>query len=241
MTPDPELTPAGRHHELAGELAVVSSVLLASGSVGETLHQIAALATVVVDDCRAAALCTPSHRQPDAAASALARTLDELQHSLNEGPCHDAREGADDVFTDDFAAETRWPQFAPLAVEAGVRSAVAYRLHSGGDTLGALALYAVSPTAFPTASRAVGAIFAAHAALALLTSRSQASDRDKVDHLQTALGTREIIGQAQGILMEREKITADQAFTLLRRASQALNIKLRDVAQELVDTGTVPE
>ncbi len=76
--------------------------------------------------------------------------------------------------------------------------------------------------------------------MALSVAQNQASERGRSSNLQTALLSREIIGQAQGILMERERITADQAFDLLRRSSQHLNLKLRDVAQELVDTGAVP-
>ena len=115
-----------------------------------------------------------------------------------------------------------------------------YRLFAGSETLGALQLYARLPAAFNATDRAQGLIFAAHAGIALGVARAQATERGRTDHLQTALVSREIIGQAQGILMERERITAEQAFDLLRRSSQHLNRRLRDVAQELVDTGTVP-
>ncbi len=115
-----------------------------------------------------------------------------------------------------------------------------YRLFAGSETLGALQLYARLPAAFNATDRAQGLIFAAHAGMALGVARAQATERGRTDHLQTALVSREIIGQAQGILMERERITAEQAFDLLRRSSQHLNRRLRDVAQELVDTGTVP-
>ena len=76
---------------------------------------------------------------------------------------------------------------------------------------------------------------------ALDQAQQRASERERSDNLQSALGSREIIGQAQGILMEREKITAEQAFNLLRQSSQHLNRKLRDVAQDLVDTGETPD
>jgi GAF domain-containing protein len=228
-------------HEVARDLAAISGVLLGSDTVVETLQRIASLAAAAVDSCDTAALCTDLHPPLDAAASPLARTLDDLQHSLAEGPCHDARGGADDVFTDDFSLETRWSTFAPLAVAAGVRSAVAYRLTAGGETQGALTLYAEQPAAFSAADRAVGAIFAAHASIALSRARSHDEDHEQIANLQTALRTRELIGQAQGILMERERITAEAAFTLLRKASQRLDTKLRDIAQELIDTGTVQE
>jgi len=238
---DQHLMAGDPQHALARELAVVSGVLLTADTLADTLQLIASLAAVAVDGCHAAALCTDLNSPPDGTTSRLARTLDELQHSLGEGPCHDARGGANDVFTDDFALEARWPTFAPLAVAAGVRSAVAYQLNSRGETHGALALYAEEPAAFTAPGRAVGAIFAAHAALALSKALARDGDRGEIGHLHSALRTREVIGQAQGILMERERMTADEAFTLLRRASQRLNVKLRDIAQELVDTGTVQE
>jgi len=148
--------------------------------------------------------------------------------------------GLDSVYVDDLTDSPTWPRFGPLAAQAGLRSALAYRLFAGPETLGALLMYARLPGAFNATDRAQGLIFATHASMALSVARSQATERGRTTNLQTALLSREIIGQAQGILMERERITADQAFDLLRRSSQHLNLKLRDVAQELVDTGAVP-
>jgi len=89
--------------------------------------------------------------------------------------------------------------------------------------------------------RAKGVILASLASVAITAARSLEDEERRIDNLHTALSSREIIGQAQGILMERERITADQAFDILRRASQFLNVKLREVAQNLVDTGERPE
>ncbi|MCW2543212.1 MAG: hypothetical protein JWM40_764, partial [Frankiales bacterium] len=88
--------------------------------------------------------------------------------------------------------------------------------------------------------RAQGLLFASYAGIAIALARAQEAEQDRIDNLESALLSREVIGQAQGILMERERITADQAFQLLRRSSQHLNQKLRTVAQTIVDTGTVP-
>lgn len=87
--------------------------------------------------------------------------------------------------------------------------------------------------------RAQGLLFAIYAGLALAQAQAQEAEESKIDNLRSALASREIIGQAQGILMQREKITAEQAFQLLRRSSQHLNRKLRSVAQDVVDTGQV--
>jgi GAF domain-containing protein len=172
--------------------------------------------------------------------SPLVADLDQLQRSLGEGPGLEVLAGRDSVYVDDLTESPTWPRFGPAAARAGVRSALAYRLFAGTGTLGALVMYARLPGAFNTTDRAQGLIFAAHASMALSVAQNQESERGRTSHLQTALVSREIIGQAQGILMERERITAEQAFDLLRRSSQHLNLKLRDVAQELVDTGAVP-
>jgi hypothetical protein len=108
-------------------------------------------------------------------------------------------------------------------------------------SLGALALYAGYPAAFGVADRARGVILASLAGLSVSAARSHEDEERRADNLNSALATRELIGQAQGILMERERISSDQAFDILRRASQHLNRKLRDVAQDLVDTGARPE
>lgn len=226
---------------LAQQLADIARVLLAPGSLSQTLDQIVTLAAATIDGCDEAGLCPHTiGTDGTAATSPLVAELDDLQTSLGEGPCPDAVGGQDSVYVADLTEDARWPRFGPAAVEAGLRSVLTYRLIDGGDTLGALVLYARLPGAFNATDRAQGLIFAAHAGMALEISKAQQSERDRTDNLQAALISRELIGQAQGILMERERVTADQAFDLLRRSSQRLNVKLRDVAQELVDTGSVP-
>jgi AmiR/NasT family two-component response regulator len=105
---------------------------------------------------------------------------------------------------------------------------------------GALNLYARYPAAFGVVDRARATILTSLASQALSVAHSHEDEQRRVENLNAALGTRETIGEALGILMERERITADQAFDVLRRASQHLNVKLRDIAQNLVDTGETP-
>ena len=227
--------------QLAQHLADIARVLLSPGTVAETLQGIVNLSVESIDGCDEAGLCERFVGNGSSIPSSpLIVELSHLQASLAEGPCVDALGGLDSVYVDDLLEDARWPRFAPLAAKAGLRSALAYRLFAGSETLGALQLYARLPGAFNATDRAQGLIFAAHAGMALAVAQNQATQRGRTDHLQLALGSREIIGQAQGILMERERITADQAFDLLRRSSQHLNVKLRDVAQQLVDTGAVP-
>jgi len=227
--------------ELARHLADIAGVLLSPGTVAQTLQRIVTLAVASIEGCDESGLCDRALGGAGAVpASPLVAELDQLQASLGEGPCVDTLGGLDSVYVADLTHDPRWPRFGPRAARIGLRSALAYRLSAGGETLGALQLYARLPAAFGATDRAQGLIFAAHAGMALAVAQAQATERGRTDHLQTALVSREVIGQAQGILMERERITGDQAFDLLRRSSQHLNVKLRDVAQELVDTGAVP-
>lgn len=228
--------------ELARQLTAIARILLAPGPVEDTLQQIVDLSVQAIDGCDEAGLCEADHTSTRSVpTSPLVAELDRWQTELDEGPCVDVLGGLDSVYVDDLAETDVWPQFRPLALAAGLHSALAYRLFAGSDTLGALQLYARQPAAFDSTGRAQGLIFAAHAGVALALATTHEADREKAEQLQVALVSREMIGQAQGILMERERITADQAFDLLRKASQRLNVKLRDVAQTLVDTGQAPE
>lgn len=223
------------------QVADIARVLLSPGSVGQILDRIVTLAVASIDGCADAGLCSVSTDSLHSArGSALMIDLDQRQTALAEGPCPDALGGVDCVYAADLGDDPRWPAFGPIAAAAGLRSVLAYRLFAGTETLGALQLYAHLPAEFNAAERAQGLLFATHAGIALQVAEQQAAQSGRTDHLEAALVSREVIGQAQGILMERERITATQAFDLLRRSSQQLNLKLRDVAQELVDTGSVP-
>lgn len=160
--------------------------------------------------------------------------VDEIQYDLGEGPCLDAIWEAESVLVNDLAATDRWPQFSARAAEAGVCSILAFRLFVHEDRIGALNLYASTPHSFTDACPHLGAVFAAHAAVAWDHAR-------KVEGLRAANDTRTLIGQAQGILMSERKITADVAFDLLRETSQRRNVKIRDLAQGVVDVGTLDD
>jgi GAF domain-containing protein len=115
-----------------------------------------------------------------------------------------------------------------------MRSLLACRLSLDDDPLGALNLYSRQPSAFDASDREVAALFTVHAAVALAAAEIHADDLTKNLNLQEAIETRDIIGQAKGVLMERQHIDADRAFEILRRASQRSNVKLRDVAALIV-------
>jgi GAF domain-containing protein len=228
--------------ELAATFSETARLLFSAGSVKSTLEQIVVIAVETIEGCDYAGLflveadkvVTPVSTDP------LVATIDLLQHQAGEGPCLDAVSQGVMVYGDDLSADPRWPNFGPRAGESGIRSALALPLTANG-ALGAVNLYATYSSAFGVVDRAKGVILSSLASAALTAAHLYEDEERRIDNLHAALSSREIIGQAQGILMERERIAADQAFDVLRRASQYLNIKLREVAQTLVDTGERPD
>jgi GAF domain-containing protein len=165
-----------------------------------------------------------------AASSDLPRRVDALQSETGQGPCLEASYEKRVVSVPDLSTDKRWPDFSRQAFELGARSMLSFQLFVDGDHLGALNLFGNDVGVFDAESERIGALVAAHAAVAVAGSQ-------QVSQLTLALDTRDLIGQAKGILMERYKITAQQAFLLLSRASSELNIKLREVAEQLTVSG----
>jgi GAF domain-containing protein len=170
---------------------------------------------------------------------ALATDLDETQYERGHGPCLHAARTGEVTEIPDTRADDRWPDYAPRAVERGNLSSLSVPLAIDEDAqvTGALNIYARRLDAFDEVSRSVATRFAPYAAVAAGNLYAYQSARDMADNLQTALESRAVIDQAKGILMERYKVTADQAFQLLVRASMTTNRKLRDIAADLIRTG----
>jgi len=243
------LAPSDAIDDLATELAGVARALWSAPTVQDTLQRIVDFSLATIDGCDGAgiwvlhdgAVSTPVSTGPEVL------EVDGIQQVTCEGPCVDAL-AADEMafYAEDLAVDPRWPRFGPLAAARGMRSLLSFQL-STDTTLGALNLYAHLPRAYGATDRAKGLIFAAYAGLALGAAqaiegaaKALAVENRRLQDLEGALASRQVIGRAEGVLMQRELITADQAFSLLRRASPHLNIKLREVAQRVVDTGEVP-
>jgi GAF domain-containing protein len=220
----------------------MAQALFTDGTVTDTLSSVVNLAVATIDGCDFAgiflldggAVTTPAHTDP------LVIAIDALQQNVAEGPCLDAIAHRMVFYAEDLSIDLRWPKFSSQGATAGIRSVLALPL-SAKVQLGAVNLYARLPIAFGAIDRAKAAILASLASLALSAAMSHEAEERRALSFQAALRTREVIGEALGILMERERISADQAFVILRRASQHLNVKLRDVAQNLVDTGEDPD
>lgn len=168
--------------------------------------------------------------ETQAATDDLVWELDGLQYSLDSGPCVSAMRGDGRVVVAaSIRHDQRWPDYVTQAVKLGLRSQLALRLHNDQETLGGLNLYSTASDDVPEDAVHVAGLFATHAAIAL--------GRSTYEHqLTNAISTRTVIGQAIGILMERYGMSEDRAFQFLARASSTSNVKLRDIAQEIVAT-----
>lgn len=153
--------------------------------------------------------------------------LDEKQVEWREGPCYDGATDEPHVISSDLRSDERYPRYGPLAARAGVRSQAGLRLFENPRTIGALNLYSRSVGALDSL-HLLGRLFADQAAIAI-------SYALEVQHLNEALATRTVIGQAVGLIMERYGLTDDGAFAFLTRLSSHRNVKLRRIAEELVD------
>jgi hypothetical protein len=235
-----EAGPAVRHHQ--NDQLLVSLRQAARGlaqrrsirDLEQTLREIVAAAVETVPGVDAGSISITEHgrietRHPT---SEVIRKLDETQSELHEGPCIEAIDGPPPsglVVAQDFAGADAelWPRFAPRAVDAGYRALLSTQLSTNGGPRAALNLYSHTPDAFDEDSRTMAGLFGVQASLLLYGS-------EQATHLQRAVDSRDLIGQAKGILMARQAVTADAAFDILRRASQRSNRKLRDVAAEVV-------
>ncbi|CAL9351026.1 GAF and ANTAR domain-containing protein [Streptomyces pilosus] len=213
----------------AEQMAVLARDLLAKESVQETLDAISAAAVQLVDGCDAAGIMAVRKGRAITLSSygEMVEESDRIQGELGEGPCYDLarRENGERTYrvTDMTRPQPSWPAYAEAARGLGIGSMTGILLYTDKEDFGALDLYARRPGTFTQDIEAAGWMLASHAAVALASART-------IDQLEHAMETRHAIGEAMGILMERHRMTEDDAFSVLRRISQHHNIKLRDVA-----------
>jgi transcriptional regulator with GAF, ATPase, and Fis domain len=225
---------------LAEVFARLARSLLAEPSLAGTLGRLCEVAVDVVSGCEAAgtSIVRGGNVETIASTGPLPLRLDQLQYETGEGPCLDVIRHHRVFETEDLSSEVRWPEFSSRATaETEVRSVLSVRLYAEEGTYGALNLYSTRIGAYDEDSRAVASILAAHGSVAF----ARLQEREHTETLQRAIDSRDVIGQAKGVLMQRRGITAEQAFNLLVRASQRLNRKLRDVAEDVALTGADPE
>lgn len=194
------------------------------------------LACVSVRGCDHAGVTLVRDERAVTAAASDGTTLkaDGTQYETGEGPCLQAIRDNRMILLDDLTEESRFPAFTRQVPGFGIRSSLSYPLNVHGRTIGALNLYSRRAGAYDEESRRTGERFAKQAAVALANAQVHDQTVQLVGHLNQAISSRAVIQQAKGILMARQGGTADEAFDILRRASQARNRKLRDIAEDLV-------
>ena len=207
---------------------------LAPTSVAEALEIVVSLARQTFGADGAGVLLVVDGDAASAAASgAKARRADALQVDHHQGPALHAIKGRQPVVSPELRFDSRWRFWAPQAADLGLRSVLALAL-TDGDSFGAVTLYSQRPSFFGTDSLAPGLGFAQQASIAITTAVER-------EQLLRAADSRGIIGQAQGILMERYHISADHAFTVIRRSSSALNQRLRLIAERIIGGGSLTD
>ena len=220
---------------VAQNLASVARQLQGEDTPVRTWQRIVDLAVATLDGCEMAAISlvhASGRIDTPVFTDKLALKVDEIQYETGQGPCLQSIRDHEVVMTPDLAAEDRWPQFSRRASEeTGIRSMIGFRLFVREDTLGALNLYSSQVAGFQGDATALGAVFASHAALAM----ANAAEHEHGEDMQDALESSRTIGVALGILMGQSTVSRADAFQILSKASQRSNVKLRDLAEQIVE------
>lgn len=238
--------PVSRDHgfplgPLAQQFATLTYSLLDADTVGEVLEQVVRTARRVAPGADLVSVTlrgadglfhTPVETDP------VATELDQLQYKFGEGPCLDAAlpSGPAVAASRDLAAEARWPRFGPAAAEHGLGAVLSTALLPAAgppELAGALNIYSRHRDGLHDTDATAALLLATHASLALAHTQAVTSARLHAEQLHKAIDSRDVIGQAKGILMSRRGMSAEQAFDLLRRTSQELNVKLVELAETL--------
>ena len=219
----------------------LARVVVADRELSEILTEITGIARRAMPRVEAASVTLIRADRPFTAAydGQMALDADELQYERGYGPCVDAGLAGQMFLVDDMRTEQRWPDYAQNVAAHGVLSSLSVPLPFQGVTIGALNTYAGQPKAFDDSDVELAKEIAAWVAVAIGNAETASRTSDDLALLRTVMTSRSCIEQAKGILMERHKITQDEAFTMLAHTSQQTNTKLRDVAAELVQTGTL--
>ncbi|MGE2716307.1 GAF and ANTAR domain-containing protein [Mycolicibacterium litorale] len=216
------------HSHQIGELEVEALLLEVTRSATQMFSEIDHAGVTLVEGRRRMA-------QSLAPTGEIPRAVDALQEKYREGPCLESIWDRHTVRVDDFHHENRWPEFvAALVDQTPIRSSLSIQLFTNERELGALNLYSEQPNSIRPEIEEQALVLATHAAIGLAGAR-------RTEQLHSALATRDIIGQAKGMIMERFDIDAIQAFDLLKQLSQDTNTPLNEVARQLVHRDHPPK
>jgi GAF domain-containing protein len=209
-------------------------------SYEETLQRVVDLARQTIPGCDSASVTMLTSGKGGGTTvvrtDGLAQRVDEYQYRQDSGPCLDAARTNVTVEVVSMTGEERWGPYPSEAIRHGVHSSLSIPLAVRGEAIGALNLYSGTDRAYTDAAREVGRLFGAQAAVAVANAQVYDASRRRAEQMQEAMRSRAVIEQAKGILMAERGCDEATAFDLLRAASQRQNVKLRDVAQRLVDS-----
>lgn len=226
-----EVTPPS-NHDIATRMAELARTLARDRTLEAVLREVTSAAVDLIPGVDTAGILyvkKGGEFESVAGTTDLPHQLDELQMKFDEGPCLHAALSETIVRTNDFSAEPRWPRYSPAAVELGVLSGLSFKLYTAERTAGALNFFGFAPNDWDSDAETIGSVLAAHAAAAVIAAQQE-------EQLQAALLTRDRIGQAKGIVMERFSVDDVRAFEMLRQLSQESNIRLADIAQQVIDS-----
>ncbi len=221
----------------------LSQVPLTGRSLPEVLQELAGLTEEALPgaDAVSVTLLRADRGHTAAYTAKVALELDETQYAVGHGPCLDAARSGTTLVISDMATEDRWPDYTPRAVEAGIASSVSAPLPLQSGLAGAINIYGSQVDAFDSAV-ARAREFAACMAVACANAESYHSAVQEAQQMREAMASRAVIEQAKGVIMAQNRCSPDRAFEILRSASMGRNVKLRDLAWQIVETmnGDVP-
>jgi GAF domain-containing protein len=223
-------------------LSELAGLLLSTDSFEELLQGVAELSVRTIEPVATCGITLAYNDRVITAASsdALARQLDEQQYEHDMGPCLQSLASAEVVESVDLAAENRWGPYPSIAMVHGILSILSTPLIVDGKPVGVLNLYARTPQAFSALDRQLAELLAGQAAIAITAALRHYDEVTLSDHLRIALSSRSVIDQAIGIVIAQQRCDPEEAFATLRTISQRRNIKLRDIAAELVEATRRP-
>jgi GAF domain-containing protein len=203
----------------------------------ELLHRLTRHATEVVESAGAGIMLANAAGELDFVAASEERIIEaeERQAHLESGACFEAYTTNAIVVVEDLGSEQRWPDYAQHVVGLGLRSVIGVPMNAFGQTIGVINIYREQPSSWSEEDIGAAEILTAMGAGYVLNSNQLLAQHTLAEQLRTAVESRDLIGQAKGIIMARTNVDADTAFQRLRERSQAHNRKLRDIAQEVVD------
>jgi GAF domain-containing protein len=239
LSPDSRLQVHAKDQDddLRESLGALSRLATGNLDLRDVLTRVAeyAVAAIPGADGAGLTLLEAGHGDTIVATAAFVAEVDAIQYAIDEGPCITAAREGRTVRCGALGDDTQWPQFGPRVKRLGVHSVLSLPLLIPGGVVGAMNVYAHPVNSFDDHAVEIGELFAVPAAIAVQNAQVLAQTKRLAHQLQAALTSRAVIDQALGILMSRTGSTAEQAFDRLRDRSQSDNVKLRDVAQRVVD------